>query len=135
MTPLPARDALIPASAVIGWSAMFIHNLAELPGQPVLSPESLVPFWSPLLATAWMRAFRRVETIGLPSRGMLHLVGGGIPSVRLLPALPLAPEQSPSPCFPHAIHSLAQPPLVYATSRRLRVQYRNETPTFSPETP
>ncbi|WP_258804134.1 hypothetical protein [Pseudarthrobacter sp. NS4] len=53
MKPLPARELAVPATALIGWAGIFVHNLAELPEQNLLSPESLIP----LLVTAllWRR--------------------------------------------------------------------------------
>jgi hypothetical protein len=96
---------------------MFVHNLAELPGQSLLSPESLIPLIVTVtLIAGWFTPSRRGVTVGLLCWGLLHLLGGGILSVLPLPFLPFAPEQSASHYLFHAIYALAQLPLVFSTA-------------------
>jgi hypothetical protein len=35
----------VVAAAVIAWLGLLVHNVAELPGQTLLSPETLWPSW------------------------------------------------------------------------------------------
>lgn len=121
MKPRAAPGLGVPAGALIGWTGMFVHNLAELPGQSLLSPESLVPLIVTVaLIAGWFTRNRNGVTVGLLCWGLLHLLGGGVLSVLPLPFLPFAPEQSASHYLFHAIYALAQLPLIFSTVGWLR---------------
>ncbi|WP_154795823.1 hypothetical protein [Occultella kanbiaonis] len=42
----------VTAATVLAWTGFFVHNVADLPGQTILSPESLAPtlIWLAALA-------------------------------------------------------------------------------------
>jgi hypothetical protein len=104
---------------------MFVHNLAELPGQGFLSPESVIPLLATaLLVAGWFTPARYSVTMALLFWGLLHFLGGGVLSVLPLPFLPFAPEQTPSHYLLHGVYALAQLPLVLSTLGWLRVHYR-----------
>lgn len=115
--PLPA----VPLTAIIGWSGLFIHNLAELPGQSLLSPESFIPLLvTALLVAGWFTPIRHAATLAMLGWGLLHFFGGGLISVLPLPFLPFLPEQTLSHYLFHAVYALAQLPLVFSTVGWLR---------------
>lgn len=136
MRPQPARELAIPAAALIGWAGMFVHNLAELPGQSLLSLESLIPLIvTVMLVAGWFTPSRSGVTIALLFWGLLHLLGGGVLSVLPLPFLPFAPEQSVSHYLLHAVYALAQLPLVLSTVGWLRSHRRTSQQHASGSTP
>ncbi|RAX17046.1 hypothetical protein DC347_10540 [Pseudarthrobacter sp. AG30] len=85
----------VPLTAIIGWSGLFIHNLAELPGQSLLSPESFIPLLvTAILVAGWFTPIRHAATLAMLGWGLLHFFGGGLISVLPLPFLPFLPEQT-----------------------------------------
>ncbi|QDY90004.1 hypothetical protein E7Y32_07110 [Arthrobacter sp. UKPF54-2] len=116
----------VPIGAFLGWAGLFVHNLAELPGQSFLSPESLVPLLvTAVLVAGWFTPERQAATIALLCWGVLNLVGGGVLSVLPLPVLPFVPEQTLSHYLVHGVYALAQVPLVLSTVVWLRLRHRS----------
>jgi hypothetical protein len=113
----PARELAVPVGALIGWVGLFVHNLADLPGQSFLSPESIIPLLvTALLVAGWFTPVRYAATVALLCWGLLNFVGGGVLSVLPLPFLPFVPEQTPSHYLFHGVYALAQVPLVLGTA-------------------
>lgn len=125
MTISPARELAVPVGALIGWAGLFVHNLADLPGQSFLSPESIIPLLvTALLVAGWFTSVRYAATIALLSWGLLNFLGGGVLSVLPLPFLPFAPEQTPSHYLFHGVYALAQVPLILSSAGWLRMHAR-----------
>ncbi len=123
MSQLGARTwvAIVATLAVFAWLGFFIHNVADLPRQTILSPESLYPtlITLALLALWLIPVTRTVGAWALIVWSALHLVGGAV-SVLPLPILPFVPEQSVTHYVFHVIYALAQLPLLIACSLWLR---------------
>jgi uncharacterized membrane protein len=136
MNPSSVRELAVPAAAVIGWAGMFVHNLADLPGQSLLSPESFIPLLvTALLVGGWFTPVRHAAATALLIWGLLHFFGGGLLSVLPLPFLPFAPEQTPSHYLFHGIYALTQLPLVFSTVGWLRSYHRTGQRHPSRDTP
>ncbi|GAA4728730.1 hypothetical protein GCM10025782_29420 [Pedococcus ginsenosidimutans] len=102
------------AAATGAWLGLLVHNVAELPNQTLLSPETL----GPSLVTAallTLHATRRVRLtgIGLFGWALLNLVGGAL-SVLPLPLLPFEPEQTLRHYSFHLLYAATQIPLLVA---------------------
>lgn len=114
---------LVGAAAFLSWLGLFIHNLADLPGQTLLSAETALPGLVYLVVgAAWITwpAGRRVVAWILFAMGLLNLVGGGLLSVLPLQFLPFAPEQSLYHYAFHVLYGALQVPLLITTTRYLR---------------
>jgi len=108
-------------SAAVSAAGLFVHNLADLPGQTLLSPESLYPILlTAVLVVAWFTPIRRIATWALLGWAALNLLGGGIVSVLPLPFLPFRPEQSFRHYAFHLLYFASQLPLLIVTARWLR---------------
>jgi hypothetical protein len=110
-----ARPAwLLVAGAVsLAWLGMYIHNVADLRGLTIVSPENSLPglVWLVLFALwVWLPA-QRWPTLGLLAWGALNLVGG-LATVLPLPLLPFRPEQTLRHYAFHGLYALAQLPLL-----------------------
>lgn len=118
MTP---RDAVwvvvVVAATAIAWSGYFVHNVAELPGQTILSAESLFPtlVWIAALILWLVPATRTLGTWILLSWAVINLVVGAI-SVLPLPFLPFAPEQTVEHYAFHGFYAATQLPLIGVTA-------------------
>ena len=100
------------AAAVIAWLGFLVHNVADLPGQTLLSPETL---W-PTMVTAALLAVHATGAVGLAGLGMfgwalLNLVGG-TSSVLPLAVLPFEPEQTLRHYSFHLLYAATQIPLL-----------------------
>ena len=83
-----ARTQPVYAAATISWLGFLVHNVADLPGQTLLSPETLVPsLVTAVLVAAYAVGWRRVAAVGLLVWAILNLVGGSL-SVLPLSVLP-----------------------------------------------
>jgi hypothetical protein len=100
--------------------AIVYRNVADLPGQTLLSRETSLPTLVTLvLFLAWWRfASRRVTLWLLSGWGLLNLIGGGLSVIPLL-FLPFEPEQSVRHYFFHVVYGAAQLPLIYLMRVRL----------------
>lgn len=120
----PARTtgtALVLGGVFLSWLGFFVHNVADLPGQTILSPESAIPtLIFVLLAAAWLTPARRIAAWVLLGWNVLHLVGGAIVSVLPLPILPFSPSQTLYHYTFHAVYGLLQLPLLVVLVRYLR---------------
>ena len=114
-----ARDGtretvLLIGATVLAWAGFFVHNVADLPGQSILSPESLYPTLL-TLALLVLRLVPVTRTWGawlLLGWSTLNLVGGAL-SVLPLTFLPFAPEQSVKHYAFHGLYALTQLPLIW----------------------
>ena len=104
----------VMTAALISWSGFFLHNYADLPGQTILSPETLYPtlVYLALIAAWFLKPIRNIAAWALFGWALLHLVGGAIISVLPLPFLPFNPEQTLRHYMFHAIYGVLQIPLV-----------------------
>jgi hypothetical protein len=111
----------VAAATALAWLGLSIHNIADLPGQSLLSPETALPMLVYLvLFLAWWRFPRQRLTLWLLfGWGLLNLIGGGL-SVFPFPFLPFAPEQSVRHYLFHVVYGAAQLPLIALTWRGLR---------------
>jgi hypothetical protein len=100
----------------VAWLGFELHNVADLPDQSLLSPESLYPTLVYLVLAVLLR------WTAWPMFGwaLLNLVGGGIVSVLPLSFLPFDPEQTLRHYSFHLIYALSQAPLVWLTFRAAR---------------
>ena len=113
----------LATATAIAWLGFYVHNVADLPGQTLLSPETSLPtlITFALLLTCVFIPTSRVALWMLFGCGMLNLVGGAM-SVLPLPFLPFSPEQSARHYLFHVVYAATQVPLVLLTWRRLRPQ-------------
>jgi hypothetical protein len=109
------REVAVAAAALVAWAGLFVHNVADLPGQTLLSPESEVPgLVSLVLIALWfLPRTRRIAGWLVLGWALLNLIGGAL-SVLPLPILPFAPEQSLRHYLFHLLYGLCQVPLVVA---------------------
>jgi len=125
------RDAawviVVVAATAVAWCGFLVHNLAELPGQTILSPESLFPtlVWIAALVLWLVPATRTAGAWILLAWAVINLVGGAI-SVLPLPFLPYEPEQTLEHYAFHGLYAATQLPLIGVTavwlSRRARAR-------------
>jgi hypothetical protein len=109
------------AAAVISWLGLLTHNVADLLGQTLWSPESGYPALGVALLVFLLRTrFRRAAVALLLGWAVLNLVVGGVLSVLPLPVLPFAPEQTLRHYSFHALYAATQVPLIIQTCRELR---------------
>ncbi len=120
----PTQPEVIGAT-VLAWAGFVVHNTADLPGQTIVSPESLLPTMLTFtLLTLWlMPATRRTGAWLLLAWTALNLVGGLL-SVLPLPILPFTPAQTPTHYAFHGLYAVAQIPLVCVCIWWLRTDRR-----------
>lgn len=123
-----ARQIVLVAGATaLAWAGLVVHNAADLPGQTILSPESLFP----TLLTVVLLVLRLVpatQTWGawlLLAWSALNLVGGAV-SVLPLGFLPFSPEQSARHYAFHGLYAATQLPLIWVCVSGLRAGRRSE---------
>ena len=120
-------SVVVVAATVVAWTGFFVHNVTELPGQTLLSPESLFPtlVWVAALVLWLIPATRTAGAWILLAWAVINLVGGAI-SVLPLPFLPYEPEQSVQHYAVHGLYAASQLPLIGVTavwlSRRARAR-------------
>jgi hypothetical protein len=108
------------AVAAIAWLGFVVHNVADLPGQTLISNETLWPtVFTAVLLVLYAFGPRRAATIGLLAWATLHFVGG-IVSVLPLPFLPFAPDQTLRHYSFHLLYAVTQLPLVVVSWQSLR---------------
>ena len=112
------RTVIILGAVALSWLGMFIHNLADLPHQTILSPESAYPTIVYLVLVAlWFTPVRRIARSLLLGWVLLQLVGGAVISVLPLPFLPFHPEQTLHHYTLHVIYGISQIPAVVLLRR------------------
>ena len=105
------------AAAAISWLGFLAHNVADLPGQTFLSPETLWPsLITGALLIVYFAGLKRVAGIGLLIWATLNLVGGAL-SVLPLPLLPFEPEQTLRHYSFHLLYAATQIPLLVVSYR------------------
>ena len=116
------RTLVFVAAVVVSWLGFFVHNVADLPGQSILSPESMYPtlVFFVLLALWFVPRVRTVATWALLVWALLHFVGGAVLSVLPLPILPFSPDQSLHHYLFHGLYGVLQVPLIVLCIARLR---------------
>ena len=114
---------LVIGATVLGWAGFFVHNVADLPGQSVRSPETLYPtvLTLTLLVLSLIPATRTFGIWSLLAWTGLNLVGGTL-SVLPLPFLPFAPQQSLEHYAFHGLYALTQIPLLWLCISWLRAR-------------
>jgi hypothetical protein len=121
------RSIGAPASIVLAWAGMAVHDALELPDLVPASPEFLVPTAIYAIAgAAFLRTGSRVSAMVLGGWTLLNLVGGGILSVLPLPIFPFAPEQSVGHYVAHAFYAVTQVPLLWITWRAASHRYADQ---------
>lgn len=112
---------MLLGAATLSWAGFVAHNLADLPGQTLLSPETLYPtIVTAALAGGWLLTGWRSIGWTLLAWALLHLVGGALISILPLPILPFDPEQSVRHYAFHVVYGVTQLPLVALLHQRLR---------------
>lgn len=105
------------AVTVIAWLGFLVHNVADLPGQTFLSPETL---WPSLITGALLALYalgpRRIAAIGLFLWTPLNFLGALV-TVLPLPLLPFDPEQSWRHYSFHVLYAVTQVPLLVVSGR------------------
>lgn len=119
----------VVASAVVAWFGMVLHDVADLPGQDLLSVETFPPtlITFVLVAHWFVRPIRRAITWALLVWAWISLIGGVI-SVLPLGILPFEPTQTPVHYGFHALYAAMQVPLILVTSLWLRDERREPQP-------
>lgn len=114
-------SAIVAAAAVLSWLGLVVHNIADLPGQTLLSPETALPTVVYLvLLSLWLLSPRSVTSWLLLGWGWLHMIGGAVLSVLPLAVLPFEPEQSVRHYAFHAVYGVLQVPLLVVLTPSLR---------------
>lgn len=124
----PRQTVLLIGATALAWAGFFLHNVADLPGQSVLSPESLYPTLL-TLALLVLRLVPVTRTWGawlLLGWSALNLVGGAL-SVLPLAFLPFSPEQSVKHYAFHGLYALTQLPLIWVCLSWLHGHGRRRT--------
>ncbi|WP_448005987.1 hypothetical protein [Agromyces bauzanensis] len=121
-------------SAAVAWFGMYLHNVADLPGQDILSVETVVPtlITSALVVLWFIRPIRHAATWALLVWAWLSLIGGII-SVLPLGILPFEPVQTPVHYGFHALYAAMQVPLIVVASIWLRDARRDPQPEEAPD--
>jgi hypothetical protein len=115
------RTGCAAASTALAWLGFYIHNVTDLPGQTLLSPDTSLPTLLTLvLFLAWWRfPSARITSWLLLGWGLLNLIGGGL-SVLPFPFLPFEPEQTIRHYVFHMVYGTTQLPLIYVLWAELR---------------
>lgn len=120
--PSALSAAILVGAAAVSWLGLFLHNLADLPGQTLRSPESAYPtLIYVVLVLGWFTPARRVAYWALLVWCLLN-IAGAIITVLPLPFLPFHPEQTLRHYSFHAIYLVTQIPLLAVLIRGLRNQ-------------
>jgi hypothetical protein len=113
--------AAVLTAAVVAWLGYYLHNVNDLPGQTLVSPETLYPtLVMVVLVTLWAWRPNRPTTWALWTWTALNMFLGGVVSVLPLPVLPFDPAQTAKHYAFHAVYTLTQVPLFVLLTRRLR---------------
>ncbi len=116
---------MILLAMVLSWAGFVVHNFADLPGQTLLSPDTLYPtLVFVILAVAWVLKPARLSASLLQFWAGLNRVGGGVLSVLPLSIWPFDPAQTWSHYGFHVLYGLSQVPAVILLWRYLRRQRR-----------
>ena len=118
----------LAAFAFLSWLGAFIHNMADLPGLTLLSPENSVPalITLPLFLAWWQLPNMRLPTLVLLAWAVFPpFLVGGVLSVLPLRFWPWNPPQTLFHYAMHFIYAVAQLPLIIALIRQLMPNKQN----------
>ena len=120
--------AVVVAATALAWAGFFLHNVADLPGQTILAPESLFPtlVWTAALILWLVPSTRATGAWVLLTWALINLVGGAA-TVLPLPFLPFEPEQTATHYAFHGLYAGMQVPLIGVTAVWLRRQGRTRS--------
>lgn len=107
-------------AVAVSWLGLVLHNVADLPAQSLVSPETLYPTLVYLALTAGYLLGGRAWTWPLLGWAALNLVGGAIVSILPLPILPFHPEQTLRHYSFHVVYGATQLPLILLLTRIVR---------------
>ncbi|MEJ3654907.1 hypothetical protein WEH80_35020 [Actinomycetes bacterium KLBMP 9759] len=110
------------AAAVIAWLGLVVHNVADLPGQTLFSPETVLPGLFTVMLLWLRRVRRRAGAAVLLGWAAVNAVIGGVLSVLPLPVWPFVPEQSLRHYSFHVLYVVTQLPLLVAAWREVRTR-------------
>jgi uncharacterized protein YndB with AHSA1/START domain len=126
--PMARPAVTMLALAGLSWLGFATHNLADLPDQTLLSPETALPtLVYAVLIAGWFTRLRQIAQWLLLGWTALHAVGGGVISVLPLPVLPFEPEQSLYHYSFHVLYTATQLPLLIVLLRDIRRRPRHPT--------
>lgn len=110
----------VVASTALAWLGFYIHNIADLTGQSLLSAETGLPtlVYLVLCLAWWQFPGQRLTLWLLLGWGLVSLIGGGLSVIPFL-FLPFYPEQSVRHYLFHVVYGAAQLPLIAMTVARL----------------
>lgn len=115
------------AAAAVSWLGLLVHNVADLPDQTLLSPETLWPSLVLIsLLASYAAGLRRSAGIGLAIWALLNLLGGAV-SVLPLPLLPFTAEQTLRHYSFHLLYAATQIPLLVVSWQRATAGTRGGT--------
>lgn len=121
---LRPRIWMMAIAVVVAWVGLVVHNVADLAGQTLLSPESFGPLiFSATLFAVWVW-WPRIGAWLLLGWAVLNVVGA-ILTVLPLAILPFAPAQTPAHYGFHVVYLLTQVPLLFAAIASLRRRPRD----------
>ena len=110
----------VPVFAALSWGGLFVHNVADLPGQTLLSPESFVPLLLTVaLILLWFTPLRVAAAWGLLVWGLLNFAVAVV-TVLPLSVFPFETDQSRVHYTFHVLYGVSQLPVAIATSAWLR---------------
>src|SRR5688572_17742459 len=115
------RVLWMAAFTLLSWLGLAVHNMVELPGLTLLSPEYIIPgLLNLFLFLGWWKLCPRwIMAILLLGWALFNLIGGAVISVIPFGFLPFYPEQSLRHYFSHVVYGLAQLPLIITLIREL----------------
>jgi len=110
--------------AIIAWFGMYVHNVADLPGLTILSPENAGPtlVWVAVFAVWWLLPDRRWPTVAILAWGWVNLIGGAL-SVLPIGLSPFSPEQTMYHYSFHGLYAACQVPLLRVGHAQLRARH------------
>lgn len=104
---------LLIGGFLLSWLGFVVHNLADLPGQTLLSPETLFPtVVYAVLFALWFTPARKGARWATLVWALLQLLGGAILSVLPLGILPFDPAQTVWHYLFHLVYGVTQLPLL-----------------------
>lgn len=129
----PTQTMLVVAATILAWTGFFVHNVADLPGQNIVSPETLYPtlFTLAILVVRLVPVTRTWGAWLLLGWSVLNLVGGAL-SVLPLTVLPFTPEQSVKHYAFHGLYAATQLPLIWVCISWLQTNGRPRRQQVAP---
>jgi hypothetical protein len=112
---------IVTIGTILAWAGFCVHNVAELPGQTIISPETRLPtlIWSAALILWLIPVTRTAGAWTLLAWALFNVIGGSA-SVLPFPFLPFDPAQTVQHYAFHGLYAATQVPLIVATALWLR---------------